>query len=141
MKDRGIGGKNRRKGKGSEAAGRREIVFSGDDSSYAFVTENLGNGHFRLSCEDGVQRLGVLRGSMRKRVWVRRADIVLATRRSFQDDKVDIVHKYQSDEVHYLNSLKQIPAQMMALYSSGEAAAEPEDDTDIVVFEEDINNI
>lgn len=143
MKDRGPGGKNRRKAKGSAINNsfRREILFKDDSSRYAFVVENHGNYHFKVQCDDGAERLGVLRGSMRKRVWVRRSDIVLVTLRDFQDDKVDIVHKYTSDEVHYLNSIQQIPPALMAVYSAGEASAEPEPDAEMLVFEDDIDNI
>ena len=142
MKDHGPGGKNRRKAKGSAMSGsRRDILFAGPDQSYAFVTENLGNCHFRLQCEDGAERLGVLRGAMRKRAWVRRTDILLVTKRSFQDDKVDIVHRYSSEDVHYLNSVQHIPAALMAWYSTGESAAVPDEDADLLVFEGDVDAV
>jgi translation initiation factor 1A len=46
---------------------------------------------------------------MRNRVWISRGDIVLCGLRDFQDDKVDIIHKYNSDEIHQLQNLCEIP--------------------------------
>ena len=70
----------------------------------------------RVLCDDGTERMGVLRGSMRKRVWVRRGDIVLVTLREYEDAKADIVHKYNETEVSRLASMKEIPDTIMKYY-------------------------
>lgn len=114
-KQRGPGGKGRRKAK-STSSKSNELVFADDYSSYAYVKENNGSGHFRVLCADGSERMGVLRGSMRKRVWIRRGDIVLVTLRDFQDTKADIVHKYSSLEVTRLAGMKEIPESLMKFY-------------------------
>ena len=90
-------------------------------TEYAQVTRMLGNGRLEAFCFDGVNRLCHIRGKLRKRVWigvVRRhschawhsapplfprvvpllpcpqGDIVLLGLREFQDQKADIILKY-----------------------------------------------
>jgi len=67
------------------------------------VTKRLGDGRFEVLCiGDGAARLAHVRGKLWNRVWVTPNDIVLVTLRAFQDQKVDIVHKYSDDEARLL---------------------------------------
>lgn len=74
----------------------------------------LGDGRFVLSCFDGATRLGVIRGKLRRRAWVRRGDVVLVARRGFQDAKADIIDKYSADEVRRLVKTDELPASCQA---------------------------
>ena len=93
----------------------------------------LGNGRCECYCFDGQTRLGHIRGKMRKKVWVSavglpsareggprsqvsalcflvcQGDIVLCGLRDFQDDKVDIIHKYNADEARNLKNYGELP--------------------------------
>lgn len=69
----------------------------------------LGNGRAECFCYDGITRLGHIRGKMRKKVWVTAGDIVLVGKRDFQDDKVDIIHKYNGDEARKLKVYGELP--------------------------------
>lgn len=69
----------------------------------------LGNGRCECFCFDGVTRLGHIRGKMRKKVWITAGDIVLVGKRDFQDEKVDIVHKYTADEARNLKQYGELP--------------------------------
>lgn len=105
------GGKAFRKGKSHHGAGgfRREILFKEYGQEYALVTKMLGSGHVECKCYDDVVRLGNIRGKMRRRVWINVGDVVLCGLREYQDEKVDIIHKYTPDEVHNLRSMGEIP--------------------------------
>jgi len=46
---------------------------------------------------------------MWKRVWVAPSDLVLVSTRAFQDQKVDIVHKFTDDEERILAQAAEIP--------------------------------
>jgi translation initiation factor 1A len=46
---------------------------------------------------------------MRKKVWVTAGDIVLCGLRDFQNDKVDIIHKYSADEARNLKQYGELP--------------------------------
>lgn len=69
---------------------------------YAYVKKLLGNCRVSLLTNSGAEAIGIIRGSMRKfskRVIIEVGDIVVISKRDFQDSKVDIVHKYNSDQV------------------------------------------
>ena len=57
----------------------------------------------------GAQRLGIIRGKMKKRVWMVVGDFVLVSLRGFQDEKCDIVHKYDIAEVRKLMVSGELP--------------------------------
>jgi len=76
---------------------------------YAQVVKMLGNGRCKCFCFDGVTRLGHIRGKMRKKVWITAGDIILVAKRDFQDEKVDIVHKYSADEARNLKQYGELP--------------------------------
>ena len=95
----GKGGKKCKKGKNkNEDLKKRELLFKEDGQEYAVVEALLGNGRMSLRCGDGAERLGIVRGKMRKRDWVARDDLVLVGLRDFQDCKADIIAKYTSAE-------------------------------------------
>jgi len=109
-KNKGKGGKNRRRGtKAGEGDQRRELIFREDGQEYGQVTRMLGNGRLTVLCFDGRSRLAVIRGKMRKKVWVNQGDIILISLRDFQDDKADVLVKYTSDEARSLKSLGELP--------------------------------
>lgn len=146
-KNRGPGGKGRKKAKGSSGSRDKTLLIASavdpTDAEYGFIKDVCGQGHYRVVCNDGKERLGVLRGSMRRRVWVRMNDMVLVTRRQYQDDKCDIVHKYGSDEVLRLMSMNEVAPLLCKLYNCFDAGAglddlDAKDDAeDGVVFDED----
>ena len=77
-------------------------------SEYAWITKMLGNGRVLVKNMEKIERLGVIRGNMRKRDWMGVGDLVLVTLRGFQDDKVDIVFKYNETEVRMLRKWGEI---------------------------------
>merc|ERR1719454_2582807 len=60
-------------------------------------------------CFDNVKRLCHIRGKMRKKVWVMQGDIVLVSLRDFQDEKGDIILKYNTDEARNLKTYGELP--------------------------------
>jgi len=76
-KNKGKGGKNRRRGKNENEAMKRELVFKEDGQEYAQVSKMLGNGRLEALCFDGTKRLCHIRGKLRKKIWINQGDIVL----------------------------------------------------------------
>merc|ERR1712070_1249605 len=105
----GKGGKNSRRGKNDSEATKRELVFKEDGQEYAQVTRMLGNGRLEAFCFDGVNRLCHIRGKLRKRVWIGVGDIILLGLREFQDQKADIIQKYDGDEARSLKAYNELP--------------------------------
>lgn len=122
------GGKNFRKSKNHNGGSfRREIIFKEFGQEYAIITKMLGNGHCECKCYDDVVRLGNIRGKLRKRVWLSVGDVVLCGLREYQDEKVDIIHKYNADEVLNLKTMGEIPLD----------ENEQEQDTAMIINEEE----
>ncbi|KAB5590319.1 Eukaryotic translation initiation factor 1A,X-chromosomal [Ceratobasidium theobromae] len=130
-KNKGKGGKNRRRGKNENDADKRELVFREDGqgmlsihlpfrnsrsvnspfryAEYAQVVKMLGNGRLEALCFDGEKRLAHIRGKMRKKVWINQGDIILLSLREFQDDKADVIVKYTADEARNLKAYGELP--------------------------------
>jgi len=107
-KNKGKGGKNRRRGK-NENEEKRELVFKEDGQEYAQVLRMLGNGRLEAMCMDGVKRLCHIRGKMRKKVWVNTGDVILVGLRDYQDEKADVIMKYMADEARNLKQYGELP--------------------------------
>jgi len=108
-KNKGKGGKNRRRGKNEADKERRDLTFKEDQQEYAQVIKLLGNGRVEAACFDGVRRLALIRGKMRKKVWINQGDIILVAKRSYQDEKGDVILKYTSDEARQLKTYGELP--------------------------------
>ena len=79
-----------------------------DDQEYAHIAEVHGDGRYGLICYDKVKRLGIMRGSLRRKVRAKKSDIVLVSLRDFQDSKCDIIAHYKPEEVDKLVKAKEM---------------------------------
>ncbi|KAI1320155.1 hypothetical protein F5Y16DRAFT_390231 [Xylariaceae sp. FL0255] len=108
-KNKGKGGKNRRRGKNESDKEKRELVFKEEGQEYAQVVKMLGSGRLSCSCFDGQTRLAHIRGKLRKKVWINNGDIILLSLRDYQDDKGDVLIKYTADEARSLKAYGELP--------------------------------
>nr|CAB3241521.1 eukaryotic translation initiation factor 1A, X-chromosomal [Phallusia mammillata] len=108
-KNKGKGGKNRRRGKNENDREKRELVFKEDGQEYAQVIKMLGNGRLEALCFDGQKRLCHIRGKLRKKVWINQSDIILIGLRDYQDHKADVIMKYTADEARNLKLYGELP--------------------------------
>lgn len=111
------GGKNFKKGKKKRNTfqDKKQLIKKDIDEGleYGQVISAKGNGRFELKCCDGgKERLGILSGKMRKRIWINRGDLILFTKwEDMTDDtKCSIVHKYSDDEAKRLLNEGELPA-------------------------------
>ena len=107
---------------------KRELVEKEEGQEYAQVIRMLGNGRLEASCFDGKQRLCHIRGKMRKKVWVNQGDIILVGLRPYQDDKADIILRYNADEARALKKRGALPSNTLI-------EDHPEQDDDDTAFE------
>ena len=101
-----------KRGRGSRRARDREDAPVREaDQRYGKVTALLGNGRVTATCDDGVVRRCKIRGSMRRREWVRVGETVLVCLRvelsgtsshGTSDDVGDVVHRYLPAELDKL---------------------------------------
>jgi len=144
-KNKGKGGKNRKRGKNEAEDEKRELVFKEDGQEYAQVLKMLGNGRCEVQCIDGTKRLSHIRGKMHKKVWIASGDIILVGLRDYQDEKADVILKYQPDEARLLKAYGELPENIRL--NEGIAGGLDEDEEgeggdDYIEFEdEDIDRI
>ena len=134
-KNKGKGGKNRRRGKNENEGTKRELVYKSEGQAYGQVTCMLGGGRLQVYCFDGQSRLAHIRGKLRKKIWINQGDIILLSLRSFQDDKCDVMLKYTPDEARALKSCKEIPEG--AKINEFELTGDPSVDKCVFEFEND----
>lgn len=136
-KNKGKGGKNRRRGKNENDQEKRELIFKEDGQEYAQVAKMLGNGRLEAFCFDGIKRLCHIRGKLRKKVWINQGDIILIGLREYQDAKADVILKYNADEARNLKNYGELPesAKINETVTFGEQAEE--DDVTFDDFDDD----
>ena len=134
-KNKGKGGKTRKKGKNADAEEiPREIIFKENElQEYAKITKSLGNCRCETIDPNKNIRIGIIRGSMRKKIWIKQDDIVLLSLRDFQKNKADIILKYSKSEVRFLQFQKEIPHDF-----GSSNIINSENDTDTILFDDDI---
>jgi translation initiation factor 1A len=80
----------------------RGLIEPDEGQDYAVVQEMMGNGRLKALCSDGNTRIGRIRGSMRKyagKVIIEKGDLIVVSFRDFEEDKVDVIAKYTTEEV------------------------------------------
>ena len=120
MTSKGTGGKKHRRGKNTTISLKPNLPDS--DQYYAYITKILGNGRMELNYyiplynKDSTisewtsnKSMGQVRGKMMKRVYVNLNDLVLVTEREFDKSKVDIIEKYNSNQIPYLKKESDFP--------------------------------
>ena len=64
------------------------------NEQFAIAELMMGANHIRVRCEDGVERMGRIKGKIKKRAWIREGDI--------QDEKCDIIYRYLPPQADWL---------------------------------------
>merc|ERR1740139_1826249 len=129
---KGMGGKKKKGGK-KRIFEERELQIADAEQAYGQVLRLLGDSRLEIQCTDGLKRVGHIRGTMRKKVWIGMGDVVLVSKREFEDEKCDIILKYTEDEVRKLKSLNEIPESIKL----PENEDKPNNDGDIVFGSDD----
>jgi translation initiation factor 1A len=88
-----------------------ELVLKEAGQEYAKVISLVGEGRLMAQCMDGIDRLCHIRGTLKKKVWIVKDDLILISLRDFQDEKADVLVKYTEQEVRTLRSMGEINMQ------------------------------
>jgi len=99
---------------------KKDFILPDEDQQYAVVKALLGNGRLNALCQDGVERLGKIRGSMRhgpNKTIVNKNDLIIVSARDFEN-KVDVLHKYTHEEASSMFRIYHIPDALKKAYNS-----------------------
>jgi translation initiation factor 1A len=81
------------------------IVLPVANDVMGIAEKMLGGDRVMVKCQDGKERLCRIRGKMKRRMWIRRGDIVLVSPWDFQSDKRgDIIWRYKRNQAEWLRS-------------------------------------
>tara|TARA_Y100001935_G_C17129568_1_gene419891 strand:- start:35 stop:514 length:480 start_codon:yes stop_codon:yes gene_type:complete len=104
-----IGGNKHKKGKNHIDNGKLRLKEKNEE--YAKVISALGNCRFKIQCSDGIERIGTVRGNMRKKKYVNSDNIVLIEIwNDLQSDKCSIIDVYKEEHVKKLKKMKELPS-------------------------------
>ena len=128
-------GNNKRK---KEDTKTRDLELKENMEEYAKVISLLGDRKITVRLPHGTDILGVIPGKMKRRCMINVDDVIIVGIREFQQDKVDVLHKYKEDEVRKLIQYGEIPE------SFGKSAASlddkiQDDGIDFIQDEEEID--
>lgn len=97
---------------------KRAMIWVEEGQSYGKVERMLGDMRCHVICQDGIRRLCHIRGKFRRRVWINADDVVLVSLRDFQDDKGEIIHKYNASEIQLLRERNHFYPERLQVSSS-----------------------
>ncbi|MFX1257159.1 MAG: translation initiation factor eIF-1A [Promethearchaeota archaeon] len=115
--------KQGKRGKSHSASTPQEIVpsrikmpFRKNGEMFARVVDIYGNDRMEVFCEDGKHRVGRIRGKIKKRVWIRKGDLVVVNPWEFETEtkdklsKCEISWRYTKSEISWLTRNNRIPS-------------------------------
>ena len=97
------------------AVSRVKMPYRRNGEMFARVVEIYGQERMGVFCEDGKLRMGRIRGKIKKRVWIRKGDLVVINPWEFETkiegkpEKCEISWRYLRHEVSYLERNRRIP--------------------------------
>jgi initiation factor 1A len=98
-----------------------DYVLDEEYEEYAYVIKILGNCRVIVISNSGNKNIGIIRGSLRKfnkRILIEKSDIVVISKREYQSGKVDIVHKFNSEQCNYLIKENKLNSLLINLYNN-----------------------
>tara|TARA_B100001540_G_scaffold317793_1_gene352997 strand:+ start:256 stop:756 length:501 start_codon:yes stop_codon:yes gene_type:complete len=110
---------------------------------YAYVIKMLGNCRVSLITNTGNECIGVIRGNLKRfsnRVLIEKGDIIAVSTRDFQKNKVDIVHKFNRDQVLILISEEKISNILINYYNNNYKLTNNFSENDNIEFKEEVDN-
>lgn len=102
--------KNKKKSSVVKNHGKRILELRATMEEYAKVSKILGDKRVMVVLVDNQQIIAHIPGKFtKKKIWVNIDSVVLVSRREFENDKMDIIHLYDHDEVKKLVKMDEIP--------------------------------
>ena len=66
------------------------------------IEQRLGGSRMKVRCLDGKTRICRIPGRLKRKLWIREGDLLLIEPWEFDNDKGDVIFKYQSNQVEWL---------------------------------------
>jgi translation initiation factor 1A len=73
-----------------------------DNEMFAVAIQLMGASQIKALCEDGLERMCRIKGTMKKKVWIRTGDVLIVRLWDAQKDRADIVWRYFGTQTQHL---------------------------------------
>lgn len=99
----------------SPEVSRVKMPFRRNGEMFARVVDIYGQERMGVFCEDGKHRIGRIRGKIKKRVWIRKGDLVIINPWEFETEikdkpgKCEISWRYLRHEVSWITRNNRLP--------------------------------
>ena len=80
-----------------------------ENEMFGIADQLLGASKIRVMCEDGVSRVGRIRGKIKKRMWIREGDLLIISIWDFEPSKCDVKFRYTKTQASNLSKRNKIP--------------------------------
>jgi translation initiation factor 1A len=94
---------------------RVKLPYRKNGEMFGRITDIYGQERMGVFCEDGKHRMGRIRGKIKKRVWMRKGDLVIVNPWDFetqikdQKEKCEISWRYFRHEISWLERHNRLP--------------------------------
>jgi translation initiation factor 1A len=88
---------------------KRALIYKENMEEYAQAIKMLGDRRILIMLPDKSESMAIIPGKFRKRCWIKVGDVIIISRREYQDNKLDVIHKYSDCETRNLAKEKEIP--------------------------------
>ena len=86
------------------------MQLPGEGEMLGRVVKLLGSDHILVRCTDDKTRMGIIRGKLKRKIWIRDNDVVTIAPWDFRsDDRGDITWRYTLSQVEMLKQKGLLP--------------------------------
>ncbi|MEK6932254.1 MAG: translation initiation factor eIF-1A [Nanoarchaeota archaeon] len=78
------------------------IKIPRDKEVLGIIEQRLGGSRMRVRCLDGKTRICRIPGRLKRKLWIREGDLLLIEPWEFDNDKGDVIFKYQPNHIDWL---------------------------------------
>ena len=78
------------------------IKIPRDKEVIGIIEQRLGGSRMRVKCLDGKIRVCRIPGRLKRKLWIREGDVLLIEPWEYDDEKGDVIFKYQPNQVLWL---------------------------------------
>ncbi len=90
------------KKKNEKPEGPIRVRLPRDNQVLGIIEQRVGGQRMMIKCTDGITRNCRVPGRMKRRLWLREGNIVLVELWEFDEERGDIIYKYNPSQVQWL---------------------------------------
>lgn len=88
---------------------KRVLIYKENMEEYAQMTKMLGDRRIIVMLPDKSESMAIIPGKFKKRCWIKVGDVLIISKRDYQDNKLDVLYKYSDEETRTLAKEREIP--------------------------------